>query len=373
MRKVKADCDPRAYGSVARVVHADDLASEWEPGLRYLILADESTHDLVERMQASGLDNVFWIRAQNLIGGDVVIPYAGDAVVLYRESDMHHGLQLTNRCNSNCLMCSQPPTAAMDEWMLEETLEAIRHMRRGPAVLGLSGGEPLLLGTGLKRVFDEMENRHPDSAIEVLTNGRLLADAELASDLLNQRAGELTWLVPLYGHADFLHDFVVQAPGAFEQTISGVLALQEAGHAVQLRVVLIRPVLEVLEDLAAYIGRNLPFVREVALMACEPIGFALANREACEVDLTEWTSTLVAATTCLRRYGVPFIFMNTPLCALPTHLHPHAHRSISDWKNVYPPECDACMLKPDCSGLFAWHSKGWMPITHLNVAKEAVK
>ena len=36
----------------------------------------------------------------------------------------------------------------------------------------------------------------------------------------------VAWLVPLYGHCDFLHDFVVQSPGAFEETIEGLLTLK---------------------------------------------------------------------------------------------------------------------------------------------------
>ena len=44
--------------------------------------------------------------------GDVVVPHAakGEIIVLLRESDTHHALFMTNRCNSRCLMCSQPPT-----------------------------------------------------------------------------------------------------------------------------------------------------------------------------------------------------------------------------------------------------------------------
>jgi len=100
--------------------------------------------------------------------------------------------------------------------------------------------------------------------------------------------------VPLYGHADFLHDFVVQAPCAYEQTIAGVLNLQACQQPVQLRIVLIQPVLlEILPELCTFIGRNQPFFREVVLMVCEPIGFALANRELCEVDLVDWHSTLL--------------------------------------------------------------------------------
>jgi His-Xaa-Ser system radical SAM maturase HxsC len=258
-------------------------------------------------------------------------------------------------------MCSQPPTAADDSWLVEEAIDAIRHLRVSPRVLGLTGGEPLLLGAGLRRVLDSVSRYHPETQVEVLTNGRLFADARLVTEILNDLSLRVRWLVPLYGHADFVHDFVVQARGAFDETLAGLLALQAHRQEIQLRVVLIEPVLKVLPELAGFLGRNLPFVREVAFMGCEPIGFALANRDFCEVDLTEWATDLEKASRILQRHAIPHLFMNAPLCALPRSLWPVAHRSISDWKNVYASECESCAVKAECSGLFAWHEKGWKP------------
>lgn len=254
--------------------------------------------------------------------------------------------------------------------MMEEALEAIRHLPQSPGVLGLSGGEPLLLGSHLRRVLDALGETHPETRVELLTNGRLLASKAQVNTLLDNSNTSVTWLVPLYGHADFLHDFVVQAPGAFEETIAGLLNLQSRSQPIQLRIVLIQPVLEVLPALCTFIGRNLPFVKEVALMACEPIGFALANRDLCEVDLLDWQEALELGARQLSRHSISFLFMNTPLCSLPRNLHAFAHRSISDWKNVYAPSCDLCTAKSRCSGFFKWHDRGWKPAKEIRILKE---
>ena len=314
-------------------------------------------------MRENGLSNLDWIEASELEVGDVVVPQVGKslAIVIYRESDNHHSLLLTNRCNSYCLMCSQPPTRNEDSWLVNEAIDVVRHISRSPRVLGLSGGEPLLLGNDLRRVLDAIVELHPDTQIEVLTNGRLFSDPQTSSGILLGLNSNVSWLVPLYGHADFFHDFVVQTPGAFEETIAGLLNLREHDQRIQLRIVLIEPVLRNLQELSSFIGRNLPFVHEVAMMACEPIGFALANRDLCEVDLLNWTLILEQASRTLTRYKVPFLFMNTPLCALPEHLWPAAHKSISDWKSVFADECTTCAVKDECSGLFAWHERGWKP------------
>jgi His-Xaa-Ser system radical SAM maturase HxsC len=366
MRRVVASFSSDVAEGVRRVVLADHLQGEWVPDLRFLVhVRSESDRTSAQRLVAGGTDNVGWVVGDGLRDGDVVapLPGKGQVVVLFRESDEHHSLLMTNRCNSYCLMCSQPPTPQDDSWLVEEAFDAIRHLRLPPRTLGLSGGEPLLLGAQLRRVLDCIATTHPTTAVEVLTNGRRLSDPALASLLLNSSSRNISWLVPLYGHADFVHDFVVQAPGAFDETLGGLLALQEHGQQIQLRVVLIKPVLETLTELCGFIGRNLPFVREVALMACEPIGFAMANREHCEVDLADWTETLQAATQVLKRHRVQFLFMNMPLCSLPRNLWGYAHKSISDWKNVYDSECSACAVRDQCSGLFAWHERAWKPTT----------
>lgn len=364
MRRVRAIFSPNCEARVHVVTSVEKIATVWTPELRFLVqVYTDADRDQVEGLRLAGLDNLTWVFCKFVEEGDVVVaqPDKGEVLVLLRESDAHHVLFMTNRCNSNCLMCSQPPTPQDDSWLAEEAIDAIRHLRTSPTVLGLTGGEPLLLRSGLRRVIDAIRLCHPATQIEVLTNGRLFGDAEVCTAVLEGLASPIRWLVPLYGHADFIHDFVVQAPGAFDETLAGLLELQSRHQQIQLRVVLIEPVLQILPELAGFIGRNLPFVREVALMGCEPIGFALANRSACEVDLSAWVKTLERASREFRRYEIPHLFMNIPLCSLPAGLRPLAQQSISDWKNVYAEECDGCERRSDCTGLFAWHERGWKP------------
>lgn len=364
MRKVKAIFSPNCEARVHVVTSVEKIAAVWKPELRFLVQIDtDADRDQVEDLRLAGLDNLTWIFCKFVEEGDVVVaqPHRGEALVLLRESDTHHALFMTNRCNSNCLMCSQPPTPQDNSWLVEEAIDAIRHLRTPPAVLGLTGGEPLLLRSGLRRVIDATQQWQPATQIEVLTNGRLFENPEVCTAVLDGLGSPVRWLVPLYGHADFIHDFVVQTPGAFDETLAGLLELQRRHQPIQLRVVLIEPVLQILPELAGFIGRNLPFVREVALMGCEPIGFALANRSMCEVDLSAWGKTLERASREFRRYEIPHLFMNLPLCSLPAALWPLAQQSISDWKNVYAEECEGCERRSDCTGLFAWHERGWKP------------
>jgi hypothetical protein len=85
----------------------------------------------------------------------------------------------------------------------------------------------------------------------------------------------------------------------------------------------------------------------------------------------DWTEVLRQSALELSRRDVPFLFMNTPLCALPAKLRPFAHKSISDWKNVFADDCNDCSARGDCSGLFAWHDRGWKP-TRIQPILEAI-
>jgi len=223
MRKFKAVLQQGCEALVHRVLGHSEISTEWSPDLRFLIpIESPEEHADVLRLQQAGLSNVAWTRSTSLERGDVVVPHAskGEISVLLRESDTHHALFMTNRCNSHCLMCSQPPTTTDDGWLVAEALDAIRHLRKSPRALGLTGGEPLLLGPGLRSVLDAVAQYHPRTQVEVLTNGRLLSQPQTASRTLEGLAAPVRWLVPLYGHADFVHDFVVQASGAFDETLA---------------------------------------------------------------------------------------------------------------------------------------------------------
>lgn len=375
MRRVAANTSSWTNRRAYRVVALEDVISSWVPEINYLVLIQDSAErEQIADLVARGLENLGWIESLEVELGDVIMPIPGKGAVdvSYRRSDVHHTLFLTNRCNSNCLMCSQPPTKHEDGWLIDEAIDIVRQIEYSPDSIGITGGEPLLTGPRLREVLGEVYLRHPTTRIDLLTNGRLLSNREIATSLLDGLEANVAWLVPLYGHAHMLHDFIVQSPGAFEQTLEGILRLQQHGQPIQVRIVLIEPVLERLGDLCEFIGKNLPFVHEVALMACEPIGFALANKEFCNLDLQDWWPQLTRASRTLHRHGVRHMFMNTPLCAMPRGLWPLAVRSISDWKQVYTAECQGCSAKESCSGLFSSHERGWKP-TRIRKIEEIVE
>jgi His-Xaa-Ser system radical SAM maturase HxsC len=288
-----------------------------------------------------------------LSDGDVVLMLPNGRVnVLYRRASPHNTILTTERCNSLCLMCSQPPKDVDDSHRVGEILRLVELVDPACHELGISGGEPALLGQDLLRIIAKCEERLPETSLHLLTNGRLFNDRAFAHRLGAIRHHDLMLGIPLYADVAQVHDFVVQAAGAFDETLDGLYNLAEAGVPIEIRVVLHRQTYERLPQLAEFIYRNLPFVCQVALMGMEMFGLVHYNIETLWIDPMDYQEQLEAATMALSLRGMRVLLYNHQLCVLRSRLWPFAVRSISDWKNAYLSECERCSVREQCGGLF---------------------
>jgi His-Xaa-Ser system radical SAM maturase HxsC len=288
-----------------------------------------------------------------LTDGDVVqLHPSGLVQVLYRRSSPHNTLLATERCNSFCLMCSQPPRDVDDSFRVQDTLRLLDLVSRETVELGISGGEPTLLGQGLLQIIEKAKRVLPETALHILTNARRFSDARYARALSEIWHHDLMLGIPLYSDIDHMHDYVVQAAGAYDETIQGLYNLARSGVRIELRVVLHKQTVARLPRLAEFIARNVPFVEHVALMGLEMTGFTPQNLDKLWIDPAEYSAELERATRHLVLAGMQPRIYNHQLCTIPRSMWPYAVKSISDWKNVYLPECAACAVQDDCGGFF---------------------
>jgi His-Xaa-Ser system radical SAM maturase HxsC len=187
----------------------------------------------------------------------------------------------------------------------------------------------------------------------VLTNGRAFASPEVADAWAAVANPKLSAGIPVYATVDHIHDYVVQARGAFDETILGILQLKDRGQRVEIRVVLHAITAPRLRETCSWIARNLPFVDHVALMGMEHTGFAIANDDMLWIDPLDYQEQLKAGVEVLSAAGVNVSVYNLPLCVLDAGVRPFAVQSISDWKNAYVEECDACTVRDQCAGFFS--------------------
>lgn len=292
--------------------------------------------------------------------GDIIViePKSGFVRSLYRPAEKHHTLFVTERCNSNCLMCSQPPKDRDDTIELTaRNLRIIDLMKPAPPYLTITGGEPTLLGKNLFTLLHALKENLPGTEIHMLTNGRTFAWEGYTRQLAEVRHHNFSVGIPLYSDFAGDHDFIVQAKGAFDQTVAGFHQLARNGIRSEVRVVLHKLTIPRLTRLAEYIYRNLTFVEHVALMGLEYIGYTPRNIADLWIDPYDYQDELAEAVEYLEQRGMAVSIYNHQLCVLRRPLWPYARKSISDWKNLYLPECDACGVVEQCGGLFKWAAK----------------
>lgn len=285
-------------------------------------------------------------------------PGSGFIRTLYRPESRHNTIFTTERCNSNCLMCSQPPQDRDDvDALTARNLAVIDLLEQAPSNLVITGGEPTLLGDKLFEIITALGEKFPTTCVHMLTNGRALAWPSNAAKIAALEHPNFSMGIPLYADTAEIHDYVVQAKGAFDQTVLGLHQAARYGLRVELRVVLHAITIPRLPQLAEYIYRNVPFVEHVALMGLENIGYAPRNMNALWIDPQDYQHQLESAVEILSTRMMNVSIYNHQLCVLRPSLWKFARKSISDWKNIYLDECGTCGVRDECGGFFQWATK----------------
>lgn len=273
--------------------------------------------------------------------------------VLFRAQAPSNSLLLTERCNHYCLMCSQPPRDVDDSWLVDDIEKVLTLIPPSAAALGFTGGEPTLLKDRFLKLVRLTRNYLPHTGLHILSNGRSFSDLEFSKRLSGIRHPDLMMGIPVYSADPGRHDYVVQARGAFEETIRGILNLKRTGTRVEIRVVLHKQTIDGLLRLAEFISRNLLLVDQVALMGLEVTGFTKGNLPKLWVDPWDYRHKLEEAVQLLAAYRINVKVFNHQLCTVTDAVRPYCVKSISDWKSEYLEACVPCAAKSACGGLFS--------------------
>lgn len=136
--------------------------------------------------------------------------------------------ELTAKCNNNCAFCYNPERCI--DFFAPRPEESTRNRQiaelsvvKGVMAACLTGGEPFLASNDLFAVLAIY--RQAGCYTSINTNARLI-DQATACKLA--RAGLNSALVSLHGVGE-LHDLMVGVKGAFKETMSGLIALKQAG------------------------------------------------------------------------------------------------------------------------------------------------
>jgi len=292
------------------------------------------------------------------IGDIVLINPNGTVYSLFREKSPHNALFITDRCNSNCLMCSQPPRNTDDlDYYFNINSQVLKLMPKTTQELGITGGEPTLLGDRFITLLNLITENLPHTGIHVLTNGRSFAWKNIPKKLSRVGNRNVVFGIPLYSDYYQQHDYVVQAKDAFNQTVLGLHNLARYNQRIEIRIVLHKQTYKRLPSLAKFIYMNLPFVEHIAFMGLEYTGYTPRNSDLLWMEPSEYSYELEEAVNYLDSMDMNVSIYNLQLCLLKPTLWKFARKSISDWKREYLEECKNCNLLKECGGVFATSKK----------------
>lgn len=292
-----------------------------------------------------------------IASGDVIVFNENRVDILYRRQSTTNLLFVTERCNHQCIMCSQPPREQDDGWRFDECHQLLELIDHDISILGISGGEPTVQRDKFIKLLEHAKNKLPTTLLHILTNGTAFEDYHYVEQVIGLEHQQRLWGIPIYGATPQQHDYHTQTVGSFNKTMHGLYNLGHAEEPIELRIVLTRPIIENIVELSEFIARNIPFVSTVALMGLEPTGFARTNYEVVWCDLNNYQEELLEGTHVLQRSGLDTVLYNIPRCHISQSLRPIAVQSISDWKNNYRKECEQCAEQPLCCGFFKSHTQ----------------
>lgn len=273
--------------------------------------------------------------------------------ITIRPSSNSKTLFFTSKCNHYCLMCSEPPQTKNDDYLINDNLKIIELLDKDLDVIGISGGEPTLLGDNFIRIIKKIRYELPETTIRVLTNGRAYSNEKFVKSLYEVAGEHLVSEIPIYSSFYGKHDYIVQSKNAFYETLSGFYNCAKYGLRTDVRVVITKLNYNDLEDLMYFIYKNIPFIEHIALMGLEYIGFAINNIKDIHISPLEYKKQLKDAIIQCRKYSLNVSIYNLPLCLIDEDMHKYAQQSISDWKNEFSEICDTCTSKSICAGMFS--------------------
>lgn len=292
-------------------------------------------------------------------GDVIVVNKNGEIIFVYEINSTHNSIFVTGKCNHRCIMCPQPPVLHEKD-MTPFNIQLISLFDKNTFEVGITGGEPTLIGDNLFVLIKHIQKELPKSAISILSNGVKFADRDYAMKLAKCHHHDLQIDVPLFSDVAKEHNRIVGA-NTFYKTVQGLYNLALFRQRIGLRIVVHKQTYKRLPQLAEYIYHNFPFVSQVAFIQMETIGMAENNIEELWIDPHDYNTELRESILLLADRGLNPVIYNAQLCVLPKDIQHYAQRSISDWKEIYLPECDGCSLRGKCAGFFEsnklYHSK----------------
>ena len=286
---------------------------------------------------------------------DVVEFYSDSSFhILYSSNSNDNALFITNKCNSNCIMCpcSEEFRQKPSNETVEHLCEIAEYIPSDVRFLTITGGEPTLLYTDMFKLLSTLKNHFEGTKFFFLTNGRSFSNYDFFNGFLENMPERFRFAIPLYGYDSTTHDHITQAKGSFLQTIDGLKNLISANCEIEIRIVVSKLNYKHMDKLALFIANELQGITCVHIMATEMMGAAARNRSEVWLEYADAFQSSKNAIKTLVKNGIDVELYNFPLCKVEKGYWPLCAKSITDYKIRYGESCDKCEVKSLCGGVF---------------------
>ena len=254
------------------------------------------------RNMVTGNQNIYTYRTAK------IVPFGSEEIKYPVLSE----IALTYRCNNACRFCyAYSPYRDTGEMTTEEVKRVIDIIVDDAKVPSLSftGGEPTLR----EDLFELIAyGREKGLRVNLITNGRRCGSKDYVQKLVD--AGLNSAQVSIEGPDSETHDYIVGAPGAFDQMVQGVKNLRETDIYTHCNTTICRPNVDRLEDLVDFLTDEL----ELSYFSMNMViytGTAAKLRDELQIKYSEIEEIVKRVKRRASKKGIQFVwYAPTPVC-----------------------------------------------------------
>lgn len=250
------------------------------------------------------------------IGNQNVYTYQTAKIVPFGQGEIRYPvlseIAITYRCNNKCRFCyafsPYRETEEMTTEQVKRVIDIIADDAKAPS-LSFTGGEPTLRDD----IFELIRHaRSKGLRVNLITNGRRCSKKEYVQKLVD--AGLNSAQVSIEGPDAETHDYIVGAPGAFDQTVQGVRNLRETDIYTHCNTTICKPNVDRLEDLVDFLADEL----ELSYFSMNQIiytGTGAKLREELQITYTEIGDIVRRVKKRANKKEIQFVwYAPTPVC-----------------------------------------------------------